>query len=203
MSKFFTLFMVMVFFCLVTFHQNAAASNDAVISGINYRPMPAGAVMEVQVLDNSNENLEVLSVVSDSLRARGYPVSETGILILTLETRDEIGAWSTSGDGKTIEFRILQGSGGTGDSELRLNLFDSTSGGLLSNSQSNPTTIVTPSHYVINATLESREDGKRLWEGSVASDLGQSNSNDLLRRMAPLIAQIVGQSVDRQMVPLP
>lgn len=181
----------------------AQSAKEAMVNAVQYRPIPAGAVIEIQVRDNSDGNLVLLALLSQAMQSKGYPLAETGTLVLTIETRDEIGAWSTSGNGNVIEFQTTQGSGRTDDSELRINLFDSNSNSLLSNSQSSPTVIVTPTRYVVNATLDSREEGKRLWEGWITSELGQSDGQKLTERMIPVLADTFGTSVSRKVVVLP
>jgi len=170
--------------------------------------LPADAVIEVQALDNSEENISLVVELTRALSTLGYAVADKGMLVMTIETRDEIGAWTTSGDGKNIEFQAQQGSGGTGNSvDLRVNLFDSDSGGLLSNSQSNPTSIVTPSRYVVDITVDSREDGKRLWQGWISATLGQTNDpstdQSLKLRMIPPLADAYGQTISKQVISLP
>ncbi len=182
---------------------SAQSGEQGLLNAIKYRPIPTGAVIEVQSLDNSDENLELVAILEDALRTQGHMVSDHGVLVMTIETRDEIGAWSTSGSDSVIAFQTQQGSGGTDDIDLRVNLFDSETGGLLSNSQSNPTTIVTPSRYVIDVTVDSREDGKRLWQGWITADLSHAGNQSLKHRMIPALANAYGMTIDRQTVTLP
>ncbi|MBT3556563.1 MAG: hypothetical protein HN644_01475 [Rhodospirillales bacterium] len=186
----------------------SGSSNQGLLNAVQYRPLPADAVIEVQALDNSEENISLVVELTRALSTLGYAVADKGMLVMTIETRDEIGAWTTSGDGKNIEFQAQQGSGGTGNSvDLRVNLFDSDSGGLLSNSQSNPTSIVTPSRYVVDITVDSREDGKRLWQGWISATLGQTNDpstdQSLKLRMIPPLADAYGQTISKQVISLP
>jgi hypothetical protein len=194
----------------VAFAQSADQSDEltgdqGLLNAVRYRPLPTDAVIEVQALDNSDENLELVAELSRALRQLGYTIADEGTLIMTIETRDEIGAWSTSGDGGNISFQTQQGSGGTDSMDLRVNLFDSNTGGLMSNSQSNPTTIVTPSRYVVDITVDSRENGKRLWQGWISTNLGQTQTYNqtLMQRMIPALASAYGQTINKQIVTLP
>ena len=189
-------------------HAQSGNSNQGVLNAVQYRSLPTDAVIEVQALDNSEENMLLVMELTRALSALGYAVADEGTLVMTIETRDEIGAWTTTGDGKNIEFQAQQGSGGTGNNvDLRVNLFDSQTGGLLSNSQSNPTSIVTPSRYVVDITVDSREDGKRLWQGWISATLGQTNDpstdQSLMLRMIPSLADAYGKTISKKEINLP
>ena len=199
---------ILTLFAMASAAYAQSGGGQGILNAVQYRPIPTDAVVEVQALDNSEENMALVAELTRALRANGHAVADIGTLVMTIETRDEIGAWSTSGGGSNIEFQAQTGSGGTGDSlDLRLNLFDSNSGGLLSNSQSSPTSIVTPSRYVVDITVDSREDGKRLWQGWMSAALGQtgtpSGDQSLTTRMIPALANAYGSTVSKQTIALP
>lgn len=174
----------------------AQAFGEGVLKAVKYRPIPDGGAIRVQTLDNSNDNLALLEVVKEALRARGYSLSEDGDMILTVETRDEIGDWSTNDRRHVLEIQS-QTNSHSDQTQVKLNLFDSNTGGIL-NEGSPGTSIMTPSQYIVDFTIDDATNGKRLWQGWAAADLGQFDSLDLMRGMIPALSDAIGKTIARE-----
>ncbi len=174
----------------------AQALGEGILNSVSYRPLPTGEAIRVQALDNSDDNLALIEEVKKALTARGYGLAEDGRMILTVETRNEIGAWSTTDRRHVIEFQT-QTNSHSDESEVKLNLFDTNSGGLL-NKGSSGTAIVTPSQYIVEISVEDATNGKRLWQAWAAAGLGQSDGLALMRGMIPALSDALGKTVSRE-----
>ncbi len=174
----------------------AQAPGEGILNAVSYRPLPTGEMIRVQALDNSDDNLTLVEEVKKALATRGYGLAEDGRMILTVETHNEIGAWSTTDRRHVIEFQT-QTNSHTSDSEVKLNLFNSNSGGLL-NKGSGGTTIVTPSQYVVEISVEDATNGKQLWQAWATARFGQSDRLDLMRSMIPVLSDALGKTIPRE-----
>lgn len=174
----------------------AQAHGEGILNAVSYRPLPADTSIRVQALDNSDENLALIEEVKNALTARGHGVSDDGRMILTVETRSEIGAWSTTERRHVVEIQS-QTNSHSDDTQVKFNLFDSNTGGIL-NEGTSGTSIVTPSQYVVEISVDDANDGKRLWQAWAAADLGQSDSLDLMRGMIPALSEALGKTISRK-----
>jgi hypothetical protein len=181
----------------------AQEPNQGLLNAVSYERIPAGVAVTVSPLDNSDNNLILQQRFEAELRAHGYRVSGDGPLVLTFGTRDTVGAYL---DGNARHVLELSGGGGRGggeDAKARVNVFDSSGGGLLNEGRdSSDTTIVTPTQYRIDATIDERASGRRLWQGWATANLEQSDGLALTMAMVPVIAQHVGQTVRQKPFPV-
>jgi len=174
----------------------AQAGDEGILNAVSYHPLPTEASIRVQALDNSDENLALVEVAKKALTNRGHELAEDGGMILTLQTRSEIGAWSTTDRRHVVEIQS-QTNSHSDDTQVRFNLFDSNTGGIL-NEGSGGTSIVTPSQYVIEIYLDDASNGKLLWQALARADLGQSDSLSLMRGMIPALSDALGKTVSRK-----
>lgn len=167
---------------------------DGVLNAVAFDAVPSGSTVALRLMDNSDDNLSLLGIFEKELRSRGYSVDANAPLVLDIETSDEIGAWST-GDRRTMfELQARSGSDGTDDASLRLNAFDSRTGGVFNEGNDNRTAIVTPSSYRIDVNIEDSRNGKRLWQGWAVANARTTSGRDLLRAMVPVIVGAVGRT---------
>ena len=189
---------------LVTGRASAQSSDEGLLNAVAYKPFPTGMAITVRPMDDSEENLDLQKRIEGELTAQGYNVSGDGTLILTFETRDTVGAWSDSGRRSVLEFQYKNEEGIGGDNErVRLNLFDSAQGGVLNEGRARGTSIVTPSQYRIDATVDVRQSGERLWQAWVTASLQQSDGATLTQSMVPEMVKNLGKTVRRQTFQLP
>jgi len=174
----------------------AQQPDGGLLNAVAYESIPVGQAVAVSPLDNSDDNLILQQRFETELRARGYRIVDTAPLVLSFDVRDTVGAFL---DGNVRHLIELSGGGGRGggeDAKARLNVFDSGGGGLLNEGRdSADTTIVTPTQYRIDATLDDRNSGRRLWQAWAIANLDQSDGLTLTMAMVPVIAQHVGQTV--------
>ena len=183
---------------------SAQGLDEGLLNAVAYKPLPAGLAITVRPMDDSDENLVLRERFEGELKAQGYSVSGDGTLILTFETRDTMGAWSDAGRRSVLEFEYKNAEGIGGDNErLRLNLFDSAQGGVFNEGGAHGTLVVTPSQYRIDATVDDRRNGERLWQAWVTASLQQADGATLTQSMVPAMVGSLGKTVRRQTFQLP
>ena len=80
---------------------------------------------------------------------------------------------------------------------------DSAQGGVFNEGRAHGTSIVTPSLYRIDATVDDRRNGERLWQAWATASLQQSDGATLTRSMVPVMVGSLGKTVRRQTFQLP
>ena len=171
-----------------------AAAADGMVNSISFTALPSPVSSEVRAFDDSDADLALKTEFEAALTSAGYTVRDGGKLVFSFETRDEIGAWSTTDRRHILSFESRGGQGGNENNKARINVYDSQSGGLI-NKGSGGTSIATPSSYRIEAFLEDRASGKTLWQAWAIADLRQPDGASLTRKMVPAIIQSVGKTV--------
>ncbi len=190
-----------LFVCLAVVAAGPAAAqgtDQGLLNAVAYQPVPADTAIRVRPLDNSDDNLVVQKDLEEALRGAGYTVAEDAPLVLTFEIRNEQGAWSDSGTRTLLELQARGGETGGESARARFNIFDSGRGGLLNRGRGKGTTIVTPTMYRLDATLDDRTAGRRLWQAWTTAPLGQWTALPLTRAMVPAVVDNIGQTVRRQ-----
>jgi hypothetical protein len=172
----------------------AQGYGEALMNASSYRPVPMGSTLNVQPLDNSDQNMILKREFERILMARGYKISEDANLVITFETRDEIGAYSTRNKRAILELNARGGREGGEDARMRFNLFDSNSGGVF-NQGKGETSVMTPSQYRIDVTVDSRDNGKRHWQAWAVANLDHSDGGVLVQAMIPEIVNKLGKTV--------
>lgn len=182
----------------------AQIANEGLMNAVVYTPVPKGASVTVSPLDNSDDNMVLQKVFESELTAQGYKVVPDAPLVLSFETRDVVGAYTSRNARHVLELTGGGGRGGGEDAKARVNVFDSAAGGLLNPGRdTGDTHIVTPTQYRMDVTLERRDGGTRLWQAWALADLGQSNGLALTRAMVPVITRAIGQTVRQQPFAVP
>jgi len=172
----------------------SAYAEDGVMNSVSFRKFPQDTKLQVQALDNSDSNLALQKEFERVLLAEGYTLSNNATLILTFETRDEIGAWTTTDRRHVLSFESKGGREGGENAKARLNVFNSQSGGLLNRGRSG-TNIATPSSYRIDVSIEDRSTGKRFWQGWSIAKLGAADGQTLTTKMIPALVREIGKTV--------
>lgn len=172
-------------------------AGDGVLNAVAYRSLPPGSSIAVRPLDNSDENQVLQQVFERELRAGGYTVSKDANLVLTFETRGQVGAWSDGGRRQLLQLQQSQGVGGLDSPKVRLNLYDSRRGAVFNEGRTG-TQITTPSTYRLDATIDDRTDGKRLWQAWTTAAVGGSDGFTLTKAMVPVMVAGIGLTVKRQ-----
>ncbi|MEE8394356.1 MAG: hypothetical protein V3R66_08425 [Rhodospirillales bacterium] len=180
----------------------AESGDQGLMNAVSYMPLSRGSPIAVRPLDDSDQNMILQQEFERALSDRGYTVSRDAQLVLTFETRDVVGAWSGTGPRTMLELQNNEDRVGSQTPKVMLNIYNSTRGGVLNKGQSG-TRIVTPSQYRIDATIDDRSNGKRLWQAWAVADLGHRDSISLTKAMIPVMVGNLGLTVKRQPFNLP
>lgn len=172
----------------------AESTGQGTLNAVAFEPMPADAVLEVRVLDNSDENLAIERQMEAALAGRGFRMgTDDASLVLTIDTGERVGAWST--DSSTDRVPTMDDRGrlfpqGELDvtRQVRLPL--------------PRTTIVTPPQYRIGITIDDRGSGGRVWQGWTIADLSQGQPAELASAMVPKLVESFGRTVREERFPL-
>lgn len=168
----------------------AEPTGQAVLNAVAFAPLPAGAAIEVQVLDNSDENLAIKRELETAIAGRGFPAGDAAApLVMTIDTGENVGAWRTTSDTNVIELKDDRGrlfpQGQLGVTNVARLPLPSTD-------------VVTPARFRLGLTLDSRSSGDRLWQGWSIADLAQGQPSELAQAMVPKLAASMGETVREQ-----
>lgn len=192
--------------CLVAWAANGASAQTAArtengpkgtINAVAFSPMPSNVEIAVRPLDDSDANLRLKEMFAGALRSKGFRVVDKATLVMSVETRDEVGSWTDQGRRSLIELQAKGGRDGGEDAQALVNIYNSTRGGLLNEGRGG-TSIATPSTYRINVTVDDRSNGKRVWQGWTVADLGHGDRDVLSKAMVPALMGHLGLTVSLQ-----
>ncbi len=193
------LFLALGLFGLVASPVFAQSPDSGLLNAVAYKDVPTAAAITVRPLDDSDDNLILKQEFEKALQNRGYRIVQDSPLVLTFETSDTVGAYTDRNARHVLELSGGGGRGGGEDARARVNVFDSVSGGLMNTGEdTGDTSIVTPSQYRLDVSLDDKADRKRLWQAWATADIARSDGRTLTRAMVPVIVQSVGQTVRRQ-----
>jgi len=179
----------------------AAHAEDGLLNALSIRPLPDDKNIQVQTLDDSDENLQLAAEISKQLEAKGYTISKTAELILNFETRDQIGEWDSGPDRHVLSLEAHGGGTGGETQKARVNVFDSSTGGLLNKGANDKGPSLKASKYRLEMTVETRSDGKTLWRGWTVADLNAGAGPELTKKMIAPLVQALGETVRSQSFP--
>ena len=205
MKRLAVLFVSLVFlFCLPANAQDedVQSGGKGILNAIAFKPLTQEMPIAVRPLDNSDSNLLLQREFEKALRTNGYTVSDNASLILTFEYRGEIGAWSTIGRRTILELEARGGREGGENAKAFINLYDSSRGGVLNKGRSG-TSIITQSQYRLDASIDSKSNGKRLWQAWTIADLESHDGLSLTLAMVPVMVKSLGRTVKKQLFTMP
>lgn len=175
-----------------------AAAQQGLLNSVAYGDIAPGTAIAVRPLDNSDQNLLLQGEFERQLEAKGYTVSEDANLVLSFETRDVVGAWSNRGVRTVIELKDNQHRTGQDPPQVNLNIYNSSRGGLLNKGQGGGTSIVTPSQYRLDALVDDRSNGERIWQAWATADIQGTGSGAVSQAMVPALVDHLGSTVKNQ-----
>ncbi len=170
---------------------------DGMLSSVSFGKIPGDAHMVIEAFDDSDESIDLLETIKSTMKSAGYATSDNGAYLLIFEVHDEIGAYPR--DHRhilSLETRGGQAGGGQ-NSQARVNIFNSNTGGLL-NQGRRPKIIAQPSTYRIDVSIENRASGKTLWQGWASAGLHNTVNTELTKRMVPKIVNAIGKTVRQE-----
>lgn len=178
------------------------AEDMGTMNAIASEPMKPGRVIQLRSLDDNESNLALEADIRQALKRAGYQLRDDADLVLTFETRQTEGAYSSNR--RTI--LEVEGENATGDDEYlktRMSIFNSKSGGVLNKGRESGTKTVTAPQYRLDFFLDDRSNGKRVWQGWATADLGLRDAPHLNGAMVPFLVQNLGKTVKNNAFELP
>ncbi len=166
------------------------------LNAVSFAELPPTKEITVETFDDSEKVIKLKKLFEEELRLAGYTITENARLILSFEARDTEGKWTGGGPNRLIEIKNSDNHTGKDAPDVRVNIFDSQRGGLLNPKRDKGITQVAPSQFRIDATIEDRTDGKRLWQGwSVTEEYPAGEDQAVHRSMVNPIVESIGKTV--------
>lgn len=161
--------------------------------------LPAPLRLHVDVLDNSDQNLRLRDLLVQRLQAKGADISTDATQVLSLEVGVSRQATRLK-PGDLIDVRVGRDEpdlGQEGFARLHMNVWSSARDSLLTGRQGR----VEEEGFDIlrlRASINSRTDGRCLWQGEIVHDLDGSDAYQAAAKLIPLLADSIGQPASRK-----
>lgn len=175
-----------------------AHAQQIMLNAVSYEPIPSGESVMVEIFDDSEDNKRLKKQFEDQLKSQGYTIADDARLILSFETRDTSGTWTGGGPNRLVEIGNAGNHTGTDAPDVRVNIFDNQRGGLLNPKPNKGVTQVAPSQYRVDASIEDRTNGKRLWQGWGIANIGSADDPAIQNAMVRPIVEHIGKTVRDQ-----
>ena len=164
---------------------------DAALTAIAYGPIPPGAAFQLRTAEDSELAERVRDLVEAALKARHYAVADDAPLVLTIETEAD-------GPDAAAEGSLGRIDAGNGRGvEIRLNLWSSRGGSLLSPTKERPPGART---YRIAVAVHDRTTRRYVWRGSIGGFQDGTGALAASAAAAPILVDAIGQTVDDRTV---
>lgn len=181
---------------------SVAHASGITLNAVSYFDLPKNEPVMVEIYDDAKENVILKNRFEDELREQGYTISQDARLILSFETRDTSGKWSGGGPNRLIEMRNSQNHTGKDAPEVVVSIYDNQRGGVFNPKRDPGITQVAPSEFRIDASIEDRTNGRRLWQGwTITASVGAEDTSIHQSMVKPIIANIGNTVRDQTVTP--
>lgn len=189
------------------FMSGGALAAEGRLNAVSQKPIPAGNILSVRALDDSDESMALKDQFVRELTNRGYRVQPKADLVLTFEIQDELGAYTFTDKRYILDLQTSRGTnqGIDDDSHAKFNVFNSKTGGILNKGQGG-TKIVTPTKYRLKVTVDGPAEAGRIeryWQGWATGKLGAATNEALIGAMVAPLVDSVGKTVKDHAITLP
>jgi hypothetical protein len=179
----------------------AQSEGEVQLSAVSFLPIDPGTPIRVRLLDDSDRNLDIKKQFENALSVNGYILDADATVVLTFDTREDEGAYIANKNRYVVELKAEGGREGGEEASAIVNVFNSESGGLLNKGDRPGTNITAQSVFRMDATVDDKTNGRRLWEGWTVAPLSHNGPDRLIDAMVPALAAHVGKSANQ--VPIP
>jgi hypothetical protein len=189
----------LLFFIAALFWSEAGRAADATISTLECEPLTKNASIQLNPADDSDLYLSVKKAVRDAVEQSGHPVAEKAPLELyyslaetAVEVR-EAGPSLGHLEVRTVNREVR--------SQLLVNIWSNKQDSLIGGRRTESGVRVS---NVLIATFELNrlDNGRCVWRGEGAVELGAVTAQDVARSLATAVASRIGQAIDGTRLPL-
>lgn len=188
--------------------QTPSADGPGQLIARSIAPLPATIEISVEPDDNTDANIALARRIVSELAQRGYRLSSTPaplVLRFDSETRQNVAAGRHQFDRQASRMQgddFARGAAGAPDSGDQVtNLLSSRGSSVLGPRQ--PRDYSNALRYVVNARIEARQTGTRLWDGHASYDSDAADGQPILEAMVPLLVTEIGKTVRDRRFTLP
>lgn len=168
---------------------------SGVVNAMSFHSMPEGLPILVRPLDDSAENLVIRNDMEQALTAAGFTVAKDGsAIVLSFETRRELGGGPTPTRQITKQFVERHEQSDIVDRRYTPQIGKSSPKGSSS---------VSASRFRLDATLDDKQSGKRLWRGWTIARMHGDETKNLAKAMVPVLVDSLGETVREQTFDIP
>ena len=172
------------------FAVRAQEAVTGVVNAVSFHPMPEGLPILVRPLDDSAENLVIKKDMEQALTDAGFDVAKDGSsIVLSFETRRELGGGPTPTRQITKQFVERHQESDIVDRRYKPQIGKSSPKGPSS---------ISASRFRLDATLDDKQNGKRLWRGWTIARMYGDETKKLARAMVSILIDNLGQTVREQ-----
>jgi hypothetical protein len=162
---------------------------------------PAPLAFAIEPGDNTDENMALAENLREQAASRGMTVQREGsTLVLRFDTEvrtAQAPRRSFSRDAGSLDPDPgTQTPPGSGDEVT--NMLTSRGGGVLGSRSNSGADYARFLKYVVNATLDDRTTGRRLWQGHVSYDSSSPDRTAMFVSLAPVLAEQIGKNVQER-----
>ncbi len=168
---------------------------SGVVNAMSFHSMPEGMPILVRPLDDSPENIFIKAQLEDALTNSGFNVAAgNSSLVLSFETRRELGGGPTPQRPVTQRFIERHQESDIGDRRYKPQIGKGSPQGPAA---------ISASRFRLDATLDDRQGGKRLWQGWTIARMKGDETRNLATAMAPVLVDSLGKTVRQQTFDIP
>ncbi len=168
---------------------------SGVLNAMSFHPIPEGLPILVRPLDDSPENLSIKTQLEQALAHAGFAVAKEGsFVVLSFETRREMGGGPTPRRQVTPRFDERHEESGFRDRRYNPQIGKGSTHG---------STSISASRFRLDATLDDKQSGKRLWRGWTIARMQGDETANLAKAMAPVLVGSLGETVREQTFEIP
>jgi hypothetical protein len=180
------------------------ANAIAIASATSYRPIPAGAALDVSTALSSELASNAVELTSTALQGQGYTISRDAPYTLDVTAVLVRGIGQEQGPPRATQGSV-RGDAYTNSEESAANdpltqgnFYDNTRGAFLS-----PVEVQRGGHLLrVSLSLYDRKSGLYVWRGQVERDSLEVDVDSSMRQMVPALLAHFGQALPPTEVPL-
>jgi hypothetical protein len=164
------------------------------MNAISYKALPQNTAFSVKSMDNSNQNMVLKEEFENLLKSKGLSISKNAPLVITFETRSELGPYTTRNRRTVLELEARGGREGGENARMRFNLFDSNSGGMF-NQGKGKAALKIANQYRLDVSIVNRTNGKHHWQAWTTTNQDRSAGGALFLAMINEMVSKMGKKV--------